>query len=71
MAAKGQLHGSIPGYRPGPLLNVRHRIFLWGVLIVPIAAYGLMRLREQQTLEKEMQLELEGRARWNEEHKIQ
>lgn len=60
-----QLHGSIPGYNPSrPLLTRGNKIFMVSLVIAPAITYGLMKLRHQQMIEEEMQLEREGRLQW-------
>lgn len=62
-------HGSIPGYRPGPILSRNHKIFLWSLLIGPTITYGFMKLRQRQREEQDRQLEAEGRAMWQQQYR--
>ena len=64
-------HGSIPGYRPGPILTRNHKLLLWGLLIGPSIAYGFLKYREFRRVEEEKQLELEGRESWVRGHASQ
>jgi len=60
-----KLHGSIPGYIPGrPILSRGQKNLLWGLLVVPIVTYGVMKMQEQRHKEQERLLEVEGRAMW-------
>ncbi|KAK5098324.1 hypothetical protein LTS08_006457 [Lithohypha guttulata] len=61
-------HGSIPGYRPGPILSRNHKILLWSLLIAPGAAYGFLKLRQQGRKEQEKSLEAEGRAMFEQKY---
>lgn len=61
-------HGSIPGYRPGPILSRNQKLFLWSLIVIPGISYGIMRLRQDGREEQEKLLELEGREMWNQKH---
>lgn len=61
-------HGSIPGYRPGPILSRNHKVLLWGILIVPTIVYGIMKVRQLGQEEQDRLLELEGRAMWEQKY---
>ena len=57
-------HGSIPGYRPGPILSRNQKTFLWGLVLVPAITYLVMLQRNDKRLEQEKSLEVEGREMW-------
>lgn len=54
-------HGSIPGYRPGPILTRNHKILLSSLIVVPAITYAMMKYRERQRELQEKQFEIEGR----------
>lgn len=62
------LHGSIPGYRPGPILSRGHKTLLLTLAIGPLVTYGIMKLHQSQRNRQERLLEEEGRAQWEKEH---
>lgn len=65
MSSKPTTHHSIPGYNPSrPLLTRGNKIFLVSLIVAPAITYGLMKLRQQQMKEEELQLEREGRVQW-------
>lgn len=60
-----QLRHSIPGYNPSrPILSRGNKIFLMSLLVAPTITYGIMKVRQQQVKDAGMQLEVEGRAQW-------
>ena len=67
MTRKLKMHGSIPGYIPGPILSRGNKVFLLSLIGVPSLLYVLLDRRWNQNLEDEKALEIEGRARWLEQ----
>lgn len=61
-------HGSIPGYRPGPVLSRNQRLLLWSLVVIPSLCYGMMRIRQDKREERDKLLELEGREVWEQRY---
>jgi len=64
MAAPDPHHGSIPGYRPGPLLNGPRKAFLASLVIIPVGTYVYLRSRQASEKQSRRLTEEEGRRNW-------
>jgi hypothetical protein len=55
---------SIPNYNPAPALSRGRKLFLVGLVVVPIGSYVVLKSRQNQRMEKRRLLEEQGRRNW-------
>lgn len=57
-------HGSIPNYRPGPILTPRNKALVAALIVGPAITYGTLKYRQSQRVKAEQELEMEGRKKF-------